>query len=91
MIRSELAARIADRNPHLYGYQAENVVDAILNRIEAALVADDRVELRGFGVFSVVEAAPRLGRNPRTGEAVEVGMKAKVHFRATKAMRVVPA
>ena len=65
-IRSELAARIAAKNPHLYAKDVEAVVDAILGRIAAALAAGDRVERCAFGTFCVRDREPRAGRNPRT-------------------------
>lgn len=88
MIRSELVARIADLNPHLYARDVEGVVDTILGRIADALEASDRVELRDFGSFAVKHREARLGRNPRTGATVNVPAKADVQFRPGKAMRV---
>jgi integration host factor subunit beta len=72
MIRSKLVQRIADRDSHLYQRDADNIVSAILDEIVAALVRGDRVELRGFGVFSVKHRQARTGRNPRTGEYLQV-------------------
>jgi integration host factor subunit beta len=66
MIKSELVQRIAETNPHLYQRDVENIVDAILDEITRALARGDRVELRGFGAFSVKNRPARLGRNPRT-------------------------
>ena len=87
MIRSELATRIAEQNPHLYAKQVEAVVDAILERISDALAAGDRVELRDFGTFSVRDWKARGARNPRTGKAVMVEAKAHVYFKPGKGMR----
>ena len=70
MIKSELVQRIATQNPHLYQRDVENIVNAILNEIIAALARGDRVELRGFGAFSVKNRPARTGRNPRTGAHV---------------------
>lgn len=67
MIKSELVQRIAESNPHLYQRDVENIVNAILDEIVAALARGDRVELRGFGAFSVKARPARTGRNPRTG------------------------
>jgi integration host factor subunit beta len=67
MIKSELVQRIAEHNPHLYQRDVENIVNAILDEIVAALARGDRVELRGFGAFSVKHRPARAGRNPRTG------------------------
>jgi integration host factor subunit beta len=88
MIRSELVVRIAEQNPHLYAKEVEAMVDAILDRIAAALADGDRVELRGFGSFEVRRRDARDGRNPRTGEVVAVEARASVHFKPARAMRV---
>lgn len=87
MIRSELVARVAAMNPHLYGKDAEAVVDCILARIEEALADGDRVELRDFGSFSIIHRAARTGRNPRTGAAVAIDEKSAIQFKPGKAMR----
>jgi integration host factor subunit beta len=87
MIKSELIQRIADRNPHLYLRDVEKIVNAILDEITGALTRGDRVELRGFGAFSVKQRNPRQGRNPRTGEKVEVDGKAVPFFKTGKEMR----
>src|SRR3954469_18826272 len=89
MIKSELVARLAAQNPHLYERDCEAVVNAILGRIEDALAAGDRVEIRGFGAFTVKTTRARQGRNPRTGEHVAVAEKKAVAFRPGKAMREV--
>lgn len=88
MIRSELVARIAAQNPHLFAKKVEAVVDTILDRIAGALADGDRVELRDFGTFCVRDREARAARNPRTGESVMAKAKAHVHFRPGKAMRV---
>jgi len=67
MIRSELLQRVAEQNRHLYHLDVEKFVDAIVGEIIAALTRGDRVELRGFGTFSVRRRPARIGRNPRTG------------------------
>ncbi len=87
MIKSELVQRIAAQNPHLYQRDVENIVNAILNEITAALARGDRVELRGFGAFTVKRRDARTGRNPRTGEAVPVNEKAVPFFKAGKELR----
>ena len=87
MIRSALALRVASQNPHLYERGCEKVVDTILGRIADALVAGDRVELSGFGSFTVKEQRARQGRNPRTGAQVAVPAKAVLAFKAGKEMR----
>lgn len=88
MIKSELVQRIAEYNPHLYQRDVENIVNAILDEITQALSRGDRVELRGFGAFSVKTRDARVGRNPRTGESVEVNEKAVPVFKTGKEMRL---
>lgn len=87
MIRSELVAIVASRNPHLYHRDVERIVDAILDDITQALGNGDRVELRGFGTFSVRNRPSRSGRNPRTGDAVFVEEKWVPFFKAGKDMQ----
>lgn len=87
MIKSELVQIIAEQNPHLYQRDVENIVNAILEEISDALAAGDRVELRGFGAFSVKNRAARVGRNPRTGEQVEVEEKWVPFFKTGKDLR----
>lgn len=87
MIKSELIQMIADKNPHLYQRDVENIVNAILGEITEALANGDRVELRGFGAFSVKNRQPRLGRNPKTGEKVEVEEKWVPFFKTGKELR----
>jgi len=87
MIKSELVQIIAERNPHLYQRDVEHVVNAILEEIVSALAQGDRVELRGFGAFSVKSRPARIGRNPRTGESVHVDEKHVPFFKTGKEMR----
>ncbi len=87
MIKSELVGRVAAANPHLYQRDVENVVNAILDAISEALARGDRVELRGFGAFSVKSRPAREGRNPRTGEKVSVSEKSVPFFKSGKEMR----
>ena len=87
MIKSELVLKVAEHNPHLYQRDIENIVNAILNEITTALADGDRVELRGFGAFSVKKRDARVGRNPRTGEQVEVAEKVVPYFKTGKEMR----
>jgi integration host factor subunit beta len=87
MIKSELVQRIATQNPHLYQRDVENIINAILNEVTAAMSKGDRVELRGFGAFSVKHRPARTGRNPRTGEHVSVAQKSVPFFKTGKEMR----
>jgi integration host factor subunit beta len=87
MTKSELIQRLAEMNPGLKHQDAERIVSAVFNEISAALARGDRVELRGFGAFSVRPRAARMGRNPRTGEAVHVGEKYLPFFKTGKDMR----
>ena len=88
MIKSELIKRISSQNPHLYDRDIEKIVNAILDEMVEALRRGDRVELRGFGTFSVKIREARQGRNPRTGVVVSVGKKAMPYFKTGKEMRV---
>jgi integration host factor subunit beta len=87
VIKSELVQRISERNPHLYLRDVENIVNAILDEVTEALARGDRVELRGFGAFSVKKREARLGRNPRTGDHVEVAEKFVPFFKTGKELR----
>jgi integration host factor subunit beta len=87
MIRSELIQKIADDNPHLYQRDVERIVNTIFEEIIDAMARGDRVELRGFGAFSVKKRDSRTGRNPRTGEAVEVEEKHVPFFKTGKLLR----
>lgn len=87
MIKSELIERIGSRNPHLFQRDVEHIVNAILEEIVAALSKGERVELRGFGAFSVKNRPARTGRNPRTGEQVTVSEKHVPFFKTGKDMR----
>ena len=87
MLRSELIAQLAEENPDLKAEDLEKVVGVILDKIADALADGDRVELRGFGAFSVRQRKARVGRNPRTGEAVSVKAKSVPFFRPGKELR----
>jgi len=87
MTKSELINKLAQKNPQLYVRDVEGIVDTILSEMSDALVNGDRIELRGFGAFSVKERAARIGRNPRTGESVEVAAKKLPAFKAGKSLR----
>ena len=87
MIRSELVQKIAEENPHLFQRDVERIVNTIFEEIIDSMAAGDRVELRGFGAFSVKKRDARTGRNPRTGEAVEVEEKHVPFFKTGKLLR----
>ena len=87
MIKSELVQKIADKNPHLYHRDVERIVNRVFDEIIAAMKDGNRVELRGFGAFSVKERQARTGRNPRTGEAVDVTEKRVPFFKTGKELR----
>ena len=87
MIKSELIQKIAAANPHLYQRDIERIVNVIFDEIVAALARGDRVELRGFGAFTVKHRAARQGRNPRTGETVFVDEKFVPFFKTGKELR----
>lgn len=87
MTKSELVQKLAETNPHLYLRDVEKIVDTIFDEIVNALGRGDRVELRGFGAFSVKERAARKGRNPRTGETVQVDAKRMPFFKTGKELR----
>ncbi|GBQ28389.1 integration host factor subunit beta [Gluconacetobacter azotocaptans] len=87
MTKSELIAELAAANPHLLGRDVELIVQTIFNEISAALARGDRVELRGFGAFTVKKRDARTGRNPRTGDMVSVDEKLVPFFKAGKELR----
>ncbi len=87
MIKSELIQRLAEANPHLYQRDVERIVSTVFEEIGAALQRGDRVELRGFGAFSVKRRPARVGRNPRTGEQVQVAEKHVPFFKSGKELR----
>lgn len=87
MTRSELIARLAERFPQFTHKDAELAVGEILGAIHSALVQGDRVEIRGFGSFSLNYRPPRTARNPKTGTPVAVPAKVVPHFKAGKELR----
>ena len=89
MTRTELVRRLAEMypDPRIYHRDFERVVNKVFDEISAALARGDRVELRGFGVFSVRARGERVGRNPRTGESVNVPKKHVPRFKAGSGLR----
>ena len=84
MTKSELVRKLAEANPQLYHHDVEVIVTLIFDQIAAALARGDRIELRGFGAFSVKRRGARTGRNPRTGTSVQVAEKHIPFFKAGK-------
>ena len=87
MIRSELIQKISEENPHLFQRDVERIVNTVFEEVIAAMARGDRVELRGFGAFSVKKRDARTGRNPRTGDAVQVEEKFVPYFKTGKLLR----
>ena len=87
MTKSDLIKRLSDSNPHLYMRDVERIVATVFEEMAAALERGDRVELRGFGAFSVRPRAARVGRNPRTGDEVSVPDKVVPYFKTGKELR----
>ena len=87
MLKSELIAKIAGANPHLFHRDVERIVNVVFEEIVDALARGDRVELRGFGAFTVKHRTARQGRNPRTGQAVSVDEKFVPFFKTGKELR----
>ena len=87
MTKSELIAYLAEQNPHLYQRDVERIVTTVFDEITSALCRGDRGELRGFGSFSIKQRGSRIGRNPRTGEAVQVEAKSVPYFKTGKNLR----
>ena len=87
MTKSELIARLAERFPQLVAKDAEFAVKMILDAMTDALSRGDRIEIRGFGSFSLHYRAPRVGRNPKTGQSVSLEGKFVPHFKPGKELR----
>ena len=87
MIRSELLDKLAQENPELKPDEIEKIVDLFFNQITQKLADGGRIELRGFGAFSTRERKPRVGRNPRTGEAIPIEARRVVTFHASHKLK----
>ena len=87
MKKSELLVHMKEQNPNFTDEQLNASIEAIFNVISEALTEGKRIEIRGFGAFSIKEKAARTGRNPRTGEAVEIKAKNTVHFKPGKDLK----
>ena len=88
LIKSQLVQNITDQNPHLYIKDVERIINSIFSEITKSLAEGRRVELRGFGAFSVQKRKVRIGRNPRTGDAVNVSAKYIPRFKQGKELRI---
>ena len=88
LIKSQLIQNITEANPHLFVRDVERIVNTIFNEISNSLASGKRVELRGFGAFSVQHRKERVGRNPRTGESVNVEEKYIPRFKTGKELRL---
>lgn len=87
MTKSELIQRLSKKYPHLYQRDIEVLVSTVLNEISTALAEGNRVELRGFGAFSVRKREARAARNPKNGEVVNIGERHAIYFRTGKELR----
>ena len=87
MTKSELIARLAERNPRLVARDADEAVNTMLDAMTDALAGGQRIEIRGFGSFALNYRPPRLGRNPKSGDRVQVPAKFVPHFKAGKELR----
>ncbi|HIF60488.1 MAG TPA: integration host factor subunit beta [Rhodospirillales bacterium] len=87
MTKSELITYVTEQNPHLYQRDVERIITTIFDEISSALSRGDRVELRGFGAFSIKQRNARIGRNPRTGVTVQVPAKRVPYFKTGKQLR----
>jgi integration host factor subunit beta len=87
MTKSQLIARLSKRFPHLLQRDIESLVNTVFGDIANGLVQGKRIELRGFGAFSIRKREPRVARNPKNGASVSVGSRFAVYFRAGKQLR----
>jgi len=87
MTKSQLIAKLSKDFPHLYQRDVETLVNTVLDEISQGMVNGDRVELRGFGAFSIRKRDPRTARNPKNGASVKVSERFSIYFRAGKELR----
>ena len=87
MTKSELIALIATKQPHLLQKDVDLAINNIIDAMTTTLVNGNRIEIRGFGAFSTVDYEARIGRNPKTGEAVSLSKRRSIHFKAGLDMR----
>ena len=87
MLKSELLKVLTEKLPNIPADQIEPAVNCLLKQIENALIQGEHVEVRGFGSFDLHYHAPRKGRNPKTGESVELPTRVSIHFNPGKELR----
>ncbi|MFI3246431.1 MAG: integration host factor subunit beta [Ferrimonas sp.] len=87
MTKSELIERLASKQSHLSSKDVEGAIKEMIEQMASSLESGDRIEIRGFGSFSLHYRAPRVGRNPKTGQAVELTGKYVPHFKPGKELR----
>lgn len=87
MVKTELIDKLAEQNPSLSRSKVKDAVDAIFGQFTKCLSEGRRIELRGFGSFELRAKSPRVGRNPKTGESVDVKAKNRVHFKPGKELK----
>ena len=87
MLRSDLIDLLTQRNPHLSASAIDQAVKTLVEHMSETLAAGGRIEVRGFGSFSVRKRAARRARNPKTGESVQVGEHCRVHFKPGAPLR----
>ena len=87
MTKTELIARLAKKLPNLFQKDVDKIVNIVVDEIFAAIKNDNRVELRGFGAFSLRKRSPRTARNPRNGTDIKIGARNVIYFRAGKELR----
>jgi len=88
MTRSELTDLIKEQCPYLENKEVENAIQLFFSEIVTGLTSGKRVELRGFGSFSIKNRPPRIARNPRTGDKIELGSRLLPHFKSGKELNI---
>ena len=88
MTRSELIDLIKEQCPYLENKEVENAIQLFFSEIVTGLTSGKRVELRGFGSLSIKSRSPRIARNPRTGEKIELGSRLLPHFKSGKELNI---
>lgn len=86
MTKSDLVTKLMQKHPYMSAQDADVVVDAVLNTMVGAIVSGKKVELRGFGVFGIKRRDPRVAKNPKTGEKLDIGERYSIFFKMGKKM-----